>query len=170
MNDSTLADDCKRRVIDAPNDVAVLPIDAMTMRQKVNAIEARMRQMDQIEIPVRHYFSQGVYAREIQIPKGALLTGKIHKYQQLNILSKGDISVLTEDGVKRVQAPFTIVSPPGTKRVAIAHEDCVWTTIHGTEETDVDKIEAHFIAQDETEYLTFCQETLKLVEGDKCPG
>jgi hypothetical protein len=68
----------------------------------------------------------------------------------LNILSKGEISVLTEDGIKRVSAPFHVVSPAGTKRIAYAHEDCVWTTIHGTEENDLEKIEAHFIAQSET--------------------
>lgn len=129
----------------------------LTERDKVFALEEMMKEMPQLDIPVRHFFSLGVYAREIQIPKGAVITGKIHKFSQLNILSKGDMSVMTEDGVKRVQAPFTIVSPPGTKRVAYAHEDCVWTTIHGTEETDLDKIEQRFIAQDETEYLDFCK-------------
>lgn len=127
------------------------------IRGQVRAIEAEMLQMAQVEIPIRHYFSQGVYAREITIPAGTLLTGEIHKYTQLNILSKGDISVLTEDGVKRVQAPFTVVSPPGTKRIAFAHEECVWTTIHGTDEVDLDKIEQHYIAKDDAEYLEHCK-------------
>ena len=126
-------------------------------RTKVFALEeAIKRELPLLDLPVKHYFSQGVYARELFIPKGTVLTGKIHKYQQLNIMSQGDLSVLTEDGVKRVKAPFTIVSPPGTKRVAYAHEDTVWTTIHGTELTDVDEIESAFIAQSEQEYLTFC--------------
>lgn len=129
----------------------------LTMRQKVHAIEGEMRKFEQRELPVRHYFSQGVYARELFIPKDTLLTGKIHKYQQLNILSKGDISVLTEEGVVRVQAPFTIVSPPGTKRIAYAHEDCIWTTIHGTDETDLEKIEAHYIAESDADYLLFVE-------------
>jgi hypothetical protein len=130
----------------------------LSTRDKVLVLEDMMREIPQLDIPVRHFFSPGVYAREIQIPKGAIVTGKIHKFSQLNILSKGEMSVMTEDGVKRVQAPFTIVSPPGTKRIAYAHEDCVWTTIHGTEETDLDKIEQHFIAQDEQEYLAFCRQ------------
>lgn len=129
-------------------------------RDKVAAIEFEMRQYAQVEIPVRHYFSQGLYAREITIPKGVLLTGKIHKYQQLNIMSAGEMSVLAEGGVVRVKAPFTIISPPGTKRIAFAHEETVWTTIHGTDETDLDKIEAYFIAQDERDYLEFVQKQL----------
>lgn len=129
----------------------------LSMRDKVNEIESEMRKHEQIEIPVKHYFSQGVYAREITIPAGTLLTGKIHKFEQLNILSAGEISVLTEDGIKRVQAPFTVVSPPGTKRIAFAHTQCVWTTIHGTHETDLEKIEDHFIAQSDADYEAFVE-------------
>lgn len=128
-----------------------------TDRERVNALEIEMRKQPQLDLKVEHYFSPGVYARELHIPAGVLLTGKIHKYAQLNILSKGDISVLTEDGVKRVQAPFAIVSPAGTKRIAYAHSDTIWTTIHGTNETDVDKIEDHFIAQNDAEYFEFCK-------------
>lgn len=100
-----------------------------------------------VDAPVTHRFSKGVYAREMFIPKGAFVVGKIHKYQNLNILSKGDLSVLSVDGIMRVKAPFAVVSDPGVKRAVYAHEDCIWTTIHGTDETDVDKIEEIFIAK-----------------------
>lgn len=134
---------------------ATTPVE---LRASVFALEdAIRRELPLIELPVKHHFSQGVYARELFIPKGTVLTGKIHKFQQLNIMSQGELSVLTEDGVKRVKAPFTIVSPPGTKRVAYAHEDTIWTTIHGTELTDVDEIEKAFIAQTEQEYIEFCK-------------
>ena len=141
-----------------------LVIAEATSIEKIQALESAMRKMPQEEIPVKHYFSEGVYAREIFIKKGTVLTGHIHKYSQLNILSKGEISVSTEEGIKRISAPFTIVSPAGTKRVAYAHEDCIWTTIHGTHETDVEKIESHFIAKDQNEYLEFCKNLM--IEGD----
>jgi quercetin dioxygenase-like cupin family protein len=143
---------------------------AEVTRSKVFELEAAMkRECELVELPVKHYFSQGVYARELFIPKGTVLTGKIHKYEQLNIMSQGELSVLTENGIKRVKAPFTIVSPPGTKRVAYAHEDTIWTTIHGTEETDVEKIEEKFIAQSEEDYLEYCK-TLQIEGEVKCPG
>lgn len=130
---------------------------ADSMREKVNQAEAVMKKLPQIEMPVKHHFSQGIYGRELFIPKGTVLTGKIHKYPQMNVLMAGDISVLTEDGVKRVRPPFLIVSPAGTKRIAYAHEDTVWLTVHGTEENDLEKIEQHFIAQDDAEYLEHCK-------------
>ena len=130
------------------------------MRAKVFAMEEHLKAGAAgpvIELAVAHHFSQGVYGRELFIPKGTVLTGKIHKFEQLNVLLCGELSVLTEEGVKRVRPPFVIVSPPGTKRIAYAHEDSRWLTIHGTEERDLEKIEEHFIAQTEQEYLTFCK-------------
>lgn len=119
---------------------------------KVFEMEAIMKTMVQIDIQTKHYFSEGLYAREITIPAGVTLCGEIHKYRNLNILSKGEMLVY---GLGKVSAPFTVVSPPGTKRIAHTLTECVWTTIHATEETDVDKIKAHFVAQTEEEWLEF---------------
>ena len=134
-----------------------LSLDSLAVRDKVSLLEDEMRKHEQIEIPIRHHFSPGVYAREITIPAGTLLTGRIHKYEQLNILSGGEISVLTDDGMKRVCAPFTVVSPPGTKRIAYAHTECTWTTILATEEKDPEKIEAAFTVATEQEFLEFAE-------------
>lgn len=132
-------------------------VEYLSDRDKVLLMEAEMLRHEQVAIPVRHYFSPGVYAREITIPAGTVLTGRIHKYEQLNILSGGEISVMTDDGMKRVAAPFTVVSPPGTKRIAYAHTECTWTTILATEEKDPDAIEAIFTVATEQEFLEFVQ-------------
>ncbi len=130
--------------------------DVVGIRDKVFAAEAFMKTQPQLELKVEHHFSQGVYARELHIPADTLLTGEIHKFKNLNILSKGCMSLLTDHGMMKVEAPFTVVSPPGTKRIAYAHTDCVWTTIHGTDETDIDAIKHTFIASSEQEWLDFC--------------
>lgn len=122
------------------------------IEDKVFEMEAIMKTMAQVEIETKHYFSDGLYAREITIPAGVTLCGEIHKYKNLNILSKGSMLVY---GYGKVEAPFTVVSPPGTKRIAHTLTECVWTTIHATEETDVNKIRNHFVAQTEQEWLEF---------------
>lgn len=126
-------------------------------REKVAMLEEEMFKHEQVNIPIKHYFSPGVYAREITIPADTVLTGRIHKYAQLNILSGGEISVLTDDGMKRVAAPFTVVSPPGTKRIAYAHTECTWTTILATDEQDPEAIEATFTVATEQEFLDFVE-------------
>jgi hypothetical protein len=126
--------------------------------EKIFRLEREMVKFEQLEILTTHYFAEGLYAREIFIPKGVLLTGKIHKTEHLNILSKGDITVWTEDGMKRLKSPYTLVSKPGTKRVGFAHEDTIWTTIHATKETDLEKLELELI-EDNQVFLE-----------RKCPG
>lgn len=124
-------------------------------RSMINEMEAVMKTMPQAEIPVTHHFSLGIYARAIYIPQGCTLVGKLHKYPQLNILAQGYLSCSVEDRIEQLTAVQIISSPAGTKRIAYAHEDSIWITVHSTEETDVDKIEQHFIAQTEEEYLEF---------------
>ncbi len=131
-------------------------------RKKVFAAEAFMKQMPQLELKHFDHFSYGLYARELKIPKGCILVGKLHKYPQLNILAEGEIEVLVDGQVKYLKAPYVISSPAGTKRMARALEDTTWITIHATEETDVDKIEHEFIAQTEQEYIEFCNKQLML--------
>ena len=102
--------------------------------------------------PLVHRFADNVYAREILLPAGTIVIGKIHRYGHLNIITKGHVSVLTEDGVEELRGPLTFISKPGTKRVVYAHEDTVWTTIHGTRHTDPDKVEEDIICKTFAEY------------------
>jgi hypothetical protein len=115
-------------------------------RESILKLEAAMLEHPQVEMEVIHHFSKGIYARELRIPKGTVLTGKIHRHEHLNIISAGDITVMTESGMQRIRAPHTLLSLPGIKRAGYAHEDTVWTTIHATEETDLVKLEQMFIA------------------------
>lgn len=129
-------------------------------REPILAIERLVAAGPQVECPVRHHFACGVYVREMFIPKGTILVGKIHREETVNICSMGDISVLTEKGLMRFRAPAIVVSAPGIKKVGYTHEDTVWINIHPTEETDLEKIEARFIAKsyDELELMQAMKE------------
>jgi len=83
----------------------------VSVRDNVNAFEALMAQQPQVSLEVKDHFSKDIYARELHIPKGVILTGKIHKFEQLNILAKGRMKVLVGETVKEVEAPFIVVSP-----------------------------------------------------------
>lgn len=130
--------------------------------QKLFTIEDGLKLLPQVDIPVKHFFSNGVYAREINVPRGSLIIGKLHRFSQINIISKGDMSVLTEDGWIRIQAPHTFVSPAGVKRAGFTHNDCTWTTFCGTEETDTDKIDDVLTIGSYQEYVEMKQ---LLIEG-----
>ena len=107
-----------------------------------------MEKLPQLDAPVKHYFSKGVYAREIFMPKGMLIVGKIHKTRHLNIISQGRCTVKTPTRKLEIEAPFTFESVEGEQKVVYMHEDVVWTTIHLTDETSLAKIEEQCIAKD----------------------
>ena len=96
---------------------------------------------------ITHYFAPGVYAREMWMPKDCLITGKIHKTSHLNVLSQGKVTVSNQGESITYEAPYTFVSPVGTKRAIYAHEDSTWTTIHPTELNDPIAIEEEIIAE-----------------------
>lgn len=111
-----------------------------SMRDRVYALEDEIAKFPQVECPVWHHFAPGLYARKMLIPKGVTLTGAVHKTEHLCIVS-GDVTVTTDDGVKRITDAHAILgSKPGAKRAGYAHEDTYWTTVHATEETDLDKL------------------------------
>lgn len=143
-------------------------------RNAILDIEDQISKQPQIDLPVKHHFSKDLYGRELFVPAGSLIVGKIHKHQSLNILASGDISLLTEEGVKRVQAPYVVVSKPGIKRVGFAHTDCVWITAHATKETDLDKIEEEVIAKDYDDVALLTDKELSQIEelqrGNLCLG
>jgi hypothetical protein len=114
--------------------------DIGVSREKVYALEREIQQMPQAHCPIRHYFAGGIYAREMTIPAGVVLTGAVHRHEHLCTVSQGRIMVSTDEGMKELAAPCTIISKPGTKRVGYALETTVWTTYHITNETDLDKV------------------------------
>jgi hypothetical protein len=59
------------------------------------------------------------------------------------------------EGDRELTGPLTMVSPPGTKRAVYAVTDAVWTTIHLTNETDLEKIEGEVIAPTFEDYEQF---------------
>jgi hypothetical protein len=98
--------------------------------------------------PLKHWLAPGIYAREIHLPAGTVVVGKIHRHRHFNIISKGSITCYTEFGLETHTAPASFISEPGTKRVVYTHEDAIWTTIHSNpaDETDIPTLEDMFTA------------------------
>jgi hypothetical protein len=116
-------------------------------RAKMESLEdAIINDCEQIELKAEHYFAHGTYTRELFIPKGTVLTGKIHRESCINIISKGSILVLTDEGDKEIHAPYTFVSGSGVKKAGYALEDTIWINVHPWEgEQDLDLIENQVI-------------------------
>jgi len=109
-------------------------------------------QGDRPDCPLVHSFGGGMYVREIFIPAGMLLTGKIHRHEHPNFLMEGTVSMITEDGGAQImEAPQSMLSPAGCKRALYTHTPTWWITVHlnpnGHTEFN-DTFEDEIVAQD----------------------
>jgi len=98
--------------------------------------------------PLKHTIVGGLYIREIFMPKGQLISTGIHKKEHPYFILQGDVSVLTDQGIKRVKAPYHDITKPGTKRLIFIHEDTIWITVHATEKESVEEILEDILAKD----------------------
>lgn len=139
---------------------------AKDIRESVTQLSAKLREMPSVEIPLRHYFAGGVYAREMSAPAGSVVVSKILLVDNIVNISQGEVSVRTEDGgLFRVRAPHQWIAKAGARRVIYFHEDTVWTVYVATESTDPAEVEAACTAETHDDPRVLMLEATKLSEG-----
>lgn len=109
----------------------------------------------QCEQPIpTHFFAEGMYLRELTVPAGMLMVGKIHRHEHFLIVTKGKAIVVSEFSRDMVEPGHISVSKPMSKRVVLAIEDTQFITIHLNEKNskDLEEIEKYVIIKDE-DYL-----------------
>jgi len=131
--------------------------EAAVVRRKemdLAAIEAVMLKNAQVEIPLEHIFSAGVYIRKVTIPAGTIVMGVRHRYATCNILLRGVLHVFAGEGepLKTLIGPCIFTTSPGTKKFAYCEQEAEFANVIPTDETDPDVIEKIFIIP-EQEYL-----------------
>ena len=118
---------------------------AQRFELQVQTVEEHLLQQPQVDCPVVHRFGPGIYIREVSIPAGTVAVGHRQTTEHVNIMLKGKVTLIKEDGSKElIEAPYFAVLPPGRK-VGYIHEDMVWQNIYATEETDIEKLEQMFL-------------------------
>jgi len=119
---------------------------------KILELEALMRTMPQVDSPAEHYHLSGVYCRSLFIPKGCLLTGKIHNHESIGILAQGTLRITNGETSTVVTAPYITVDKPGIKRLGYAETDCTFITVHRTDLDSVEAIEDELVSDTFEDY------------------
>jgi len=109
---------------------------------------------DSALVPIRHFFMDGVYVREMTMYKDTIVVGAIHKHLHMCFLLTGKITVVNEEETVDHIAPCFIVSTPGIKRVLYAHEDSIWYNTHKNPSNTevVEELERDIVAISYKEY------------------
>jgi quercetin dioxygenase-like cupin family protein len=101
----------------------------------------------EIDLGIKHNFSDGLYAKEMVVPKGYIVGTHAHKFSHLSILAKGKVVVKTDDLEAIYEAPSCLEIKEGVNHTIEALEDTVWFCIHATNETDENKIDKVLILE-----------------------
>ena len=97
--------------------------------------------MIEIDLKVKHHFSDGVYAKQMALPKGHFAISHKHSYSHLSVLASG-IAIVECDGIETTyEAPSCIEIKAGVSLKITALEDVIWYCIHATDEKNVDKVD-----------------------------
>ena len=102
---------------------------------------------------VSNVIVDGVLARTVKIPRGHLVVGEVHKFDSINFLIKGELRIHYNGEIRHLKAPSMIVSKANTRKVVFALEDVVWTSIHKTSFTTIDKIEEELIIKEDAKVI-----------------
>jgi hypothetical protein len=130
---------------DMANIFASKELSQMTRDEKVDALEVFSLKEAQVDCPVIHSFSPGIYIREVHLKAGIFAIGHYQKKEHLNIFLKGKVTILNGDGsTEYMEAPMRFVGKPGRK-CGVIHEDVVWLNIYPTDETDIETLEATYL-------------------------
>lgn len=90
---------------------------------------------------ILHHFSDGLYAKEVRVPKDYFLVKHVHPFSHLSILAKGKVRLTKGEEFEVIQAPACINIKANEIHSIVSLEDCVWFCIHATEETDAENID-----------------------------
>ena len=104
------------------------PLAAQSTRDSLMALESQLKEMPQVEIPVIHRHSGDIYVREITIPAGVMLTGKIYFNDHFDVMVYGDITVTSDEGRQRLTGFNIFEGKKGKKRAGYAHAETRWLT------------------------------------------
>ena len=131
------------------NSIVEMGNKALQIFSNVDEAEKEMLKLPQVDCPVVHHFGPNLCIREVFIPKGTMAVGHKQKFKHMNILLKGKVMMLNDNGqTKIVEAPFIFEGEPGRK-IGYILEDMVWQNIYSTELTDPNEVEDFFIEKSE---------------------
>jgi hypothetical protein len=120
----------------------------------------------------KHHFSGNLYAREYFLARNALCLGRVHKFDHIAVVARGDVSVISKDGWFRLKAGSILESKAGSQRLVFGHEDTLFVTIHnatraadaGRSDDDPEKMMDALTSPSKREYLEWLEHEVARLE------
>ena len=130
-------------------------VQAVTFKSEMEKTEQFMKTLPQITVDPVHRFAEGLYCRELTMPKDTIWVSRVHKHENFAFILTGSCSVVSESGMELITAPRLIKTQAGTKRLLKIHEESTWVTVHALPldlGQNIDEIEDYYACDTLEEY------------------
>lgn len=94
-----------------------------------------------IDLGIKHHFSEGVYAKQMTLPEGAVAETHRHNYEHMSILASGMVCVEIDGNETVYTAPAVVTIAAEKMHKITALKNAVWFCVHATEEKDPEKVD-----------------------------
>ena len=64
-------------------------LETRSQQDAIRSLAFALAEGPTVEIEPVHRFAPGLYVRELTVPAGCVIVGKVHKHESVNILVKG---------------------------------------------------------------------------------
>lgn len=149
---ATIIDHWNALLVDTTGDAMSEGGQSLAELERLEAFEAFLATLETMEVQTFHHFADGVYVREIHVPKDTVLIGHEHQHECLNIMSQGRVATIVNGVAREFKAPCIVKSGAHTRKASIVIEDMRWATVHPNpdNETDIEKLEARYLIKSPT--------------------
>lgn len=133
--------------------------------KRIDAMQFAFTGVPQVDCPLTHRFTPGLYAREIFMPAGTLVVSRQHKTEHPYVVLSGEVMVFVPGvGVQTLRAGHVGITKAGTRRALYITEDCRWVTFHPTTETDLDRLQDELTHTPDVGYISEDEEAKAMIE------
>ena len=94
---------------------------------------------------IAHFFSEGIYAKQMLLLENHSAPTHMHKYDHLSILAYGRVVIAVDGNQLIYTAPACIEIKAWQEHSILAVEDSILYCIHATNEKDINKIDETLI-------------------------
>jgi quercetin dioxygenase-like cupin family protein len=115
-----------------------------TVTDRFNELEGTF----EVDLLTKHFFSDGLYAKQMSLPKGYEAISHAHNYNHLSLLQAGRVILRTDDSEVEYTAPAMLEIKAGVHHSITALENVLWYCIHATDATDSSEVDEVLIKKE----------------------
>lgn len=127
--------------------------DQQAVHQEIESFTRFMNclpEEQRVDCPNKHYFAPGVYVREMFIPAGTFIIGRVHKTSHINIMLQGEGKFIINGEIVDVKQGDIFNSDANVRKVCIATSDVRFLNVFPVAHEDVEELEKE-LAHEEPE-------------------